>query len=720
MSQKIEKRELVAAVLQQVIIYSFYFLIFLVPLVFTTQNYELFEFPKMLLVYTATVIIGLSWLGKSIAEGKITFRPTILLIPLIAFLLANTVSTVFSVDQHTSIFGYYSRFNGGLLSIISYLILFFAFVSNFNRLNVVNFLSVGLLGALVVSFWGIPSHFGYDPTCKLLLGKWTSSCWTAEFSPEKRIFATLGQPNWLAAYLALYLPLTLAFLLIAQTQIQKFFFFAAANILYWAFLLTNSRAASLGLAAGFLVFGALYIAALAKTDRGNLFSHLKDKFNGLWILATLATFIIITNYYGSQLLGRINEALPFLKNFSQTTQTATGQNPPESQPIPKTETVLATGGTESGQIRLIVWRGGWEIFKHYPIFGSGVETFAYTYYQYRPVAHNQTTEWNFLYNKAHNEYLNYLATTGAVGLASYLLVIATFIFAAVKFVLKRGEKNVNKQYSAEIPSPPSPPDGKKISQAKIKLIVAALLAGYISYLIQNFFGFSVVVIALLFFLFPASFLVLAGQELKSFEILFGFKIKKLQRTTNISVIALVLVAVFLIFVIVRIWQSDVLFAKSRNTQAEENYHSAYLLLRDANSLLFWKEPLYLSDQGFVTANLAVSSEEAKDQENYFTTALESTKEALSAGRFNLDFWRQAAKTYFILSQLQPELEKSALEAISTATLLAPTEPEIWYQEALLEKATGFEASASASLKHALELKPDFEKAAKKFAEWQKK
>ncbi|MBF8303332.1 MAG: efflux transporter, family, subunit [Candidatus Dadabacteria bacterium] len=73
-----------------------------------------------------------------------------------------------------------------------------------------------------------------------------------------------------------------------------------------------------------------------------------------------------------------------------------------------------------------------EIAKANPIFGTGVETFAYSYYQYRPVEHNNTSEWDFLYNKAHNEYLNYLATTGIVGFVSYISIIVMFLFWNVK------------------------------------------------------------------------------------------------------------------------------------------------------------------------------------------------------------------------------------------------------------------------------------------------
>ena len=42
------------------------------------------------------------------------------------------------------------------------------------------------------------------------------------------------------------------------------------------------------------------------------------------------------------------------------------------------------GGTDSSKIRLLVWRGAIDIWLHNPIFGSGLETYAFAYYQYRP------------------------------------------------------------------------------------------------------------------------------------------------------------------------------------------------------------------------------------------------------------------------------------------------------------------------------------------------
>ena len=40
------------------------------------------------------------------------------------------------------------------------------------------------------------------------------------------------------------------------------------------------------------------------------------------------------------------------------------------------------GVTESGDIRKIVWQGAIELWKQYPILGTGVENFAYSYYDH--------------------------------------------------------------------------------------------------------------------------------------------------------------------------------------------------------------------------------------------------------------------------------------------------------------------------------------------------
>src|ERR1035437_2590895 len=263
----------------KVIEYSFYLLFFLIPLAFTSDTSELFEFNKLWLTFVITIIIGLAWVTKMVIRKEFRIQRTPLDIPILLFLASQIISSIISLDMHVSLWGYYSRFNGGLLSIISYVFLYYAFVTNlkdevkeekakFEFKKIYLFVAaiavfiIGLLvssqvknpdlagipyqamatlitvfasfavfmlaapkgtlrrslyailsSALLVILWGLPSHFGYDPTCLLFRGTLDVSCWTTDFQPKIRIFSTLGQPNWMAAYLAALIPLIAALIL---------------------------------------------------------------------------------------------------------------------------------------------------------------------------------------------------------------------------------------------------------------------------------------------------------------------------------------------------------------------------------------------------------------------------------------------------------------------------------------------------------------------------
>lgn len=409
------------------IVVLFNLLLILTPLIFYPKTSEVFEFNKMVLTYAFTTAISGIWVIRMIIEKKFLFRRTILDIPLLLFLGSQIISTLLSIDQRTSLLGYYSRFNGGLLSTISYILLYWAYVSNLNKNDTLFIIRNTLFTALIVSIYGILEHMGHSPSCLILTGSFDVDCWVQDV--RTRVFATLGQPNWMAAYLVALVPLSW------KLSFTKSKFWKIVSVaLFAAILFTKSRSGILGL----LV--ALAIFVLAK-----LFTKNKKD-----IALLIASIVAITAIFGT----------PWTPSLLGTK--------PEGARLPALEAAGNSGqGTESGDIRKIVWKGAFGIFKAYPIFGTGPETFAYSYYQFRPTEHNLVSEWDFLYNKAHNEYLNYLANTGIVGLGSYLILIIFSVYQIYKS--KRFE----------------------------------LLAGYFSLLVTNFFGFSVVVTQILLFLFPA-------------------------------------------------------------------------------------------------------------------------------------------------------------------------------------------------------------------------
>jgi putative inorganic carbon (HCO3(-)) transporter len=394
---------------QKVIEWSFYALFLLVPLVFNAASSELFEYNKMMLTYGLTIIIVAAWILKGVKN----FHRTPLDIPIGLYLVSHILSTIFSLDPHVSFWGYYSRFHEGLLATISYILLYYAAVSNLDKTHVIKILKVSLISAVIVSIYGALEHFGASPSCLFITGNFDVSCWVQDV--QGRVFATLGQPNWMAAYLDVLILVSLGFF--TRSDLKKVRPFMLLPLLFLAALyFTKSRSGFIGLAAGIFVFTVFIL-----------------KINFRLKIGICILVFIVGSLYGWHRY----QTLP----------------PP------------GPGVTDSEAIRKPVWEGAVKVWQRYPILGSGVETFAYSYYLDRPAEHNLLSEWDFLYNKAHNEYLNILSTTGTLGFLSYLSLLGGTLW-----ILRRNP---------------------------------SLLAAYTTILVTNFFGFSVVIIGLYFFLIPA-------------------------------------------------------------------------------------------------------------------------------------------------------------------------------------------------------------------------
>src|SRR3990167_2449664 len=248
MSDKVSK------LLDNVIWICFLALAILTPLIFFSGNIEIFEVPKMHFVYLAATIILFSNLIKSAIEGKFLIPKNLPFFVFLIFLFVQIISTFTSIDKFTSISGYPSRLNGGLLSQFAYLSIFYAGLLNLNFEKAKKLLIAAVISAFFVSLWGIAGHFGKGPSCLVLADQLSSDCWQEEFNPKLRIFSTLGQPNWLASYLVLILPFAITFAMIFEKKVLKNFFVALAVILFVALVMTTSRAGILGIFGGHFFF----------------------------------------------------------------------------------------------------------------------------------------------------------------------------------------------------------------------------------------------------------------------------------------------------------------------------------------------------------------------------------------------------------------------------------------------------------------------------------
>ncbi len=627
-----------------IIEHSFYALFVLVPLILTSITSELFEFNKMMLTYALTVVIITAWFIKMVFKGRVKIKKTPLDVPLLLFLISQILSAIFSIDRHTSLWGYYSRFHQGLFSTLSYLLLFYAFVSFADKKFVKNCLKWSLFSAFLVSLYGILEHFGID-----------AKYWVQDV--KNRVFSTLGQPNWLAAYLVAIIPITWAFTLKQELRSKKqelnkkLFIIHCSSfiILYLCLLYTKSRSGLLGFIAAYLVFWPLTFLSFRKNLK-----QIKKPF----VILT-SCFIILSLLVGTPWTPKISE----LKTHKEKSQVISSELP-----------VIYYGGTESGEIRKIVWRGAVNVWKHYPFFGSGVETFAYSYYNFRPREHNDVSEWDFLYNKAHNEYLNFVATTGAFGLGSYLLIIGVFIFW-----------------------------GLRNHKSPLSL---ALLAGFTSVLVTNFFGFSVVIVGLLFFLLPALSFVLNGN-LKSFSTI---KLPKKLITYNKFLIPIIiLISCFMLLILGKFWYADTQFAKGKKLNKKGKYQEALESLQRATALRD-SEPVYHDEVADTLSNLSNLAQKAQDATlagELKDLALKESETALRTGSKRLNFLKTRIKIYLNLANQDKKYYLDALNYLEKAQKLAPTDAKLIYNQAIVHYYLGQENTAIELLNRAINLKPNY-------------
>jgi O-antigen ligase/Flp pilus assembly protein TadD len=197
-----------------------------------------------------------------------------------------------------------------------------------------------------------------------------------------RLSGTIGNPIFLAAYLLfhVFIALWLAYYFWKrQKQGSVWWFTAIAAFNMLVVLLTQTRGALLGLAAGFFVLA---------------FHNRRTRY---WLIYGL---IFLTVFAGV---------------FWLTKEAALWQNVPVLSRFALNDLGIAP--------RLVSWQVAWEVFRERPLLGWGWENFYYPFNShYRP----QLLEYGFgetRFDKPHNLLLEFLATTGLLGAAAYIFLL---------------------------------------------------------------------------------------------------------------------------------------------------------------------------------------------------------------------------------------------------------------------------------------------------------
>lgn len=325
------------------------------------------------------------WTGVSFfRKEEIVFKWNYVLWMHLAILGATVLSYFYSNSPYPSFWGNYNIPTDSVLSFIIYFLYAFILTQVFTDAKKIKQLTYTLMGsALALSIYGIVQHFGYDPVD-----------WWGYSQMHLNAYATIGQAVGFASIVGCLLPLMAVIFLVQQKTSR---FMIAAFILFvmtLGMMYSGSRTpVTLALAA---VIGLAVIYFFKSGDENRV-----KKIVTLLLALGLSQII----YYSES-----NSAL------AQKMQSDS----------------LATGVGE----RMQVWQGAYNIWKKYPVLGSGPETFALELKLVNTPDFNTNQNWGLYWHKAHNHVIHYLATVGAVGLLAHLILAFWVLFQLLTIVFR--------------------------------------------------------------------------------------------------------------------------------------------------------------------------------------------------------------------------------------------------------------------------------------------
>ncbi len=166
-----------------------------------------------------------------------------LLGPLVAFVVAVTLATAYSIDPAWSVAGAPRR-HEGLLSLIAYALTSAGTLIVVARAGPRVWHGAAVLGGTLVAVYGVAQYFGVE---WLVRDAVRVNWWQA--------FSTTGNANFLGAYMVMMTPLAAAAVLTARRPAAMVLSACSLGLVVLAALCTYSRAAWLGLTVAVAVFG---------------------------------------------------------------------------------------------------------------------------------------------------------------------------------------------------------------------------------------------------------------------------------------------------------------------------------------------------------------------------------------------------------------------------------------------------------------------------------
>ncbi|HZT43834.1 MAG TPA: tetratricopeptide repeat protein [Chthonomonadaceae bacterium] len=281
-----------------------------------------------------------------------------------------------------------------------------------------------------------------------------------------RTFATFVNPDFLAGYLLLALPVTLSAFAAAREGIGQFVTILSLAAQSACLLLTGSRAGVGILLAALLAWLALVVVSGAARGRWGRIGVGLAVFALATVLASAPTRARVSALH----IIKPNPAAPSRPvQAAGADTTAVGAN-------------LAAAQGYSAEFRRYTWIGTLRMTLANPLIGAGIGTFEVSYPHYALTAYTA---------HAHNSYLQWASETGLPGL-SFLLVFLAAVFSLGARALLRSRR----AFAPDETTRAVPQEATLFDRPS--LLLAGLLAGAVASLLHSLFDSDWYIVATLF------------------------------------------------------------------------------------------------------------------------------------------------------------------------------------------------------------------------------
>ena len=352
-------------------------MVFLVPLYFNYFSPSSVDLSKIV-IFRVILFLLLFSSVCSFAFGRIGIykdRVIYISLPLGLFIFSLLVSLIFSSNFNYSWFGSYDR-NEGVISFLLYglwlILLLFNLNDIFeNKAKLRRLLVSILISSSLVSLYALVQLWGFD-----------FFSWSEPAHLTKRAFSSFGQPNYLACWLLLVLPISAYLIYESRNIIVKTAYSFLFTLQLGALFATGSRSS-------FLSFFLISLSWLT------LLLFVKKNLDKKKIIVTIAGFISIILIFITGLWILSPDRLEEFRDIRKG----------------------------SGSVRLELWEKGFDGFLDRPLFGYGLENQKEAYVRYYEPDWAIYSRPNTYSDRAHNLILDILLTGGLFGLACFIYLI---------------------------------------------------------------------------------------------------------------------------------------------------------------------------------------------------------------------------------------------------------------------------------------------------------